>query len=70
MTKYLEGEFGEALPDVRAAIEQLVRSFPPKELATRAYSLYEKFRPAVPTGTRRWGAKADLDLEKLKALSP
>jgi hypothetical protein len=49
---------------------KLARSFPPKELATRAYTLYEKFRPAVPTGTRGWGAKGELDLEKLKALAP
>jgi hypothetical protein len=26
-------------------------------------------RPAVPTGTRGWGAKGDIDLEKLKALA-
>jgi hypothetical protein len=44
-------------------------SFPPKELATRAYSLYEEFRPAAPTGTRGWGARGDLGLGKLKALA-
>jgi hypothetical protein len=56
-------------PAVRTAMAKLARSFPPKELAARAYSLYEKFRPAVPTGTRGWGAKGELDLEKLKALA-
>jgi hypothetical protein len=70
VTRYLEGKFGDALPEVRTAMAKLARSFPPKELATRAYSLYEKFRPAVPTGTRGWGAKGDLDLEKLNALGP
>src|ERR1700675_3600442 len=69
VTRYLEGKFGEALPEVRTAMAKLTRSFPPKELATRAYSLYEKFRPAVPTGTRGWGAKGELDLKKLKALA-
>jgi hypothetical protein len=69
VTRYLEGKFGEALPEVRTAMGKLARSFPPKELAARAYNLYEKFRPAVPTGTRGWGAKGDLDLEKLKALA-
>jgi hypothetical protein len=68
VTRYLEGVFGDALPAVRAAMSTSARSFPPKEPATRAYSLYEEFRPAVPTGTRGWGA--DLDLEKLKGLAP
>ena len=69
VARYLEGKFGGALPAVRAAMAKLAGSFPPKELAARAYSLYEKFRPAVPTGTRGWGAKGELDLEKLKALA-
>ena len=56
-------------PAGRTAMAKLVRSFPPKELTTRAYSLYEMFRPAVPTGTRGWGAKGELDLEKLGALA-
>jgi len=69
VTRYLEGKFEDALPDVRAAMNQLARSRPPKELAANAYALYEKFRPAVPAGTRGWGAKGELDLEKLKALA-
>lgn len=67
--RYLEGKFGEALPDVRAAMEQLARSRPPKKLGADAYALYESFRPSVPAGTRGWGAKGELDLEKLKALA-
>jgi hypothetical protein len=70
VTRYLEGKFGDAFPVVRTAMAKLARSFPPKELAARAYGLYEKFRPAIPTGTRGWGAKGALDLEKLKALAP
>ena len=70
VARYLEGKFGGALPEVRTAMMKLARSTPPKELAARAYSLYEKFRPAVPTGTRGWGAKGELDLERLKALAP
>lgn len=31
VARYLEGKFGEALPDVRAAMEQLARSRPPKK---------------------------------------
>jgi hypothetical protein len=69
VARYLEGKFGEVLPDVRAAMNQLARSRPPKKLAAEAYALYEKFRPAVPAGTRGWGAKGELDLERLKALA-
>jgi hypothetical protein len=68
VTRYLEGKFGAALPDVRAAMNQLAQSRPPKKLAADAYALYEKFRPAIPTGTRGWGAKGELDLVRLKAL--
>jgi hypothetical protein len=69
VTRYLEGKFGGALPEVRTVMGKLARLFPPRDLAARAYSLYEKFRPAVPTGIRGWGAKGELDLEKLKALA-
>jgi hypothetical protein len=69
VARYLEGKFGGALPQVRTAMAKLARSFLPKELATRAYSLYETFRPPVPTRTRGWGAKGELDLEKLGALA-
>jgi hypothetical protein len=30
---------------------------PPRDLAKRAYSLYEEFRPEVPAGVDGWGAK-------------
>ena len=69
VTRYLEGKFGEALPDVRAAMTRLARSLPPKDLAARAYALYEKFRPAIPPGARGWGAKGDLDLARLEELT-
>ena len=69
VARYLEGKFGEVLPDVRAAMNQLARSRPPKKLAAEAYALYEKFRPAVPAGTRGGGAKGELDLARLKALA-
>ena len=69
VTRYLEGKFGEALADVRAAMEQLARSLPPKDLAAQAYGLYEKFRPGVPTGAKGWGAKGAFDLAQLKALA-
>lgn len=64
--RYLEGKFGEALPAVDAAMRALARSLPVKALADRAYELYEVFRPAVPAGTRGWGAAGVLDLARIR----
>lgn len=66
--RYLEGKFGEALPQVRKAFEELADSYSPDELNTKAYPLYEQFRPEIPEGTRGWGAKGDLDLGKVRGL--
>jgi hypothetical protein len=55
--RYLESKFGEDLSATRSAMEQLAKSYPPKELAERSYSLYERFRPAIPSGVKGWGAK-------------
>jgi hypothetical protein len=63
--RYLEGKFGEALAEVRAAMERLAGSLPPPELARRAFRLYEQFRPAVPSGEAGWGKAGVLDLAKL-----
>ncbi len=63
---YLKGKFGEALPEVQKAMEELARSMPPRQLAARAYSLYEDFRPEIPEGTKGWGAKGELDLDRIR----
>ncbi len=47
----------------------LAKSRTPAKLAGEAYSLYEKFRPAVPAGTRGWGAKGTLELEAIRKLA-
>ncbi len=60
--RYLAGKFGEDLDRVQQAMAKLARAFKPKELAEKAFSLYERFRPAIPEGVRGWGAKGDLDL--------
>jgi hypothetical protein len=65
--RYLEGKFGDAQQQVEATMLGLARSLPPDELAARAYALYEAFRPAVPAGTRGWGAAGVLDLERIRA---
>jgi hypothetical protein len=66
--RYLVSKFKEALPDVKAAMDTLAASLSPSDLATRAYELYERFRPVVPGGVRGWGAAGELDLDKLRSL--
>ena len=67
--RYLGQKFGEALSDVIKAMESLAKSFPPRELAARAFSLYERFRPSIPEGVRGWGAKGSLDLASIRSLA-
>jgi hypothetical protein len=66
---YLLKKFGDDLGDAREAMEKLARSFTPKQLEIKAYSLYEKFRPKIPEGTKGWGAKGELDLEYIRSLA-
>jgi hypothetical protein len=65
--RYLESKFGESLAAVEQAMDQLARSLPADELARRAYSLYEVFRPQVPAGVGGWGAAGTLDLERIRS---
>jgi hypothetical protein len=67
--RYLAGKFGDDLKAVRSAMEKLARAYRPKELAGRAFSLYEAFRPTIPEGERGWGAKGDLDLGLIERLA-
>ena len=67
--RYLASKFGDALKDVRAAMQALARSCTPVKLGVEAYQLYEQFRPSVPPGTRGWGAKGTLDLEAIRRLA-
>jgi hypothetical protein len=66
--RYLEKKFGPDLDNVRAAMEELAKSFEPKELERKAYLLYEKFRPEVPEGTRGWGVAGELNLDLIRSL--
>jgi len=67
--KYLKQKFGEDLVEARAAMEKLAKAYTPKQLESEAYSLYEKFRPKIPEGTKGWGAKGDLDLDYIRSLA-
>lgn len=59
---YLEDKFGDDLRAVRVAMTKLAKGYTPAELAEQAYTLYERFRPAIPAGKTGWGAKGTLDL--------
>jgi hypothetical protein len=61
--KYLESKFSEALEDVSKAMLELAKSLPPAQLAEKAYTLYEKFRPEIPPGKKGRGASGKLDLD-------
>ena len=66
---YLEQKFGDRLAEVRLALEQLAGHYSPQQLETRAYDLYEKFRPEIPEGKKGWGAKGELDLDHVRSLA-
>ena len=65
---YLESKFGECLPIVRAAMEELARSQKPDVLEARAFALYAQFRPQIPDGVKGWGAKGRLDCATIHSL--
>jgi hypothetical protein len=67
--RYFRAKFGDALSEVRGAMERLAASFEPGDLARRGFHLYEKFRPEVPAGVKGWGAAGELDLTKFEGLA-
>jgi hypothetical protein len=66
--RYLESKFGTELEAVTKAMKALAGSFKPAELASMAFSLYERFRPEIPAGVRGWGAAGELDLKRVESL--
>src|ERR1700732_3303799 len=67
--RYLESKFGESLDTARAAMRDLAKAFRPEQLSQNAFSLYEKFRPAIPEGVTGWGAKGRLYIERVRSLA-
>ena len=65
---YLEQKFKDDLDDARSAMEKLAKSYTPKQLESKAYDLYEEFRPEIPEGKKGWGAKGELDLDYIRSL--
>jgi len=66
--RYLRSKFGDSLDRIREAMQTLARSFTAQELAQTAFGLYEQFRPEIPEGVAGWGAKGELDLERVRSL--
>ena len=67
--RYLEQKFGDDLQPVQDAMEHLAKALSTDDLADRAYSLYEQFRPSIPPGKKGWGAKGELDLTLIRSLA-
>jgi hypothetical protein len=67
--RYLQGKFGDDFGPAKKAMQKLARSFQPKELAERAFGLYEGFRPSIPEGVKGWGAQGTLDLGVIEGLA-
>jgi hypothetical protein len=65
--RYLDEKFG-TLPEVHQAMMGLAKAKKPAALAREAYDLYEQFRPAVPTGTKGWGAAGTLHFDAIRKL--
>lgn len=67
--RYLESKFGESLATARAAMRDLAKVFPREQLENNAFTLYERFRPAIPEGVTGWGAKGSLDVGRIRSLA-
>lgn len=63
---YVTRAFGRHLPAVMAAMEELASRYDPQELNRVGFRLYEGFRPEVPKDVTGWGAKGELDLDKVR----
>ncbi len=66
---YLKQKFGEDFDEARAVMQKLAKAYTPKQLESKAYDLYEKFRPEIPEGKKGWGAKGELDLDYIRSLA-
>jgi hypothetical protein len=67
--QYLEMRFGESLGTALAAMRDLAKAFQPEQLSKNAFSLYEKFRPAIPEGVTGWGVKGNLEIDRIRSLA-
>ena len=66
VARYLTKAFGEHLERVKDAMVELAARHEPHEVNRIGFRLYEAFRPDVPPGAEGWGAKAMLDIQKIR----
>src|ERR1700680_494213 len=67
--RYLESKFAAWLATARSAMHDLAKAFRPEQLMKNAFSLYEEFRPAIPEGVKGWGAKGNLDIDRIRSMA-
>ena len=67
--RYLKSKFGDSLGTARSAMRDLAKAIPQEQLLKSGFSLYEKFRPAIPVGVKGWGAKGNLDIDRIRSLA-
>ncbi|HXE18656.1 MAG TPA: hypothetical protein VN629_03525 [Castellaniella sp.] len=65
--RYLAKAFGNQLDAVREAMEELAARYEPAELNRIGFRLYERFRPEIPAGNAGWGARGELETDKIRA---
>lgn len=63
---YLARAFGDRLPEARAAMTALADRLAPADLNRVGQRLYEAFRPEMPAGAGGGGARAVLDLDRIR----
>ena len=67
--RYLAQKFGASLNEVTDAMRELAAAYTPRQLGSRAYVLYERFRPEIPAGARGWGARGALDVDLIRRMA-
>jgi len=69
IVKYLAAKFGDRLDDAWRAMAELAAAHERVDLVRRGFRLYEAFGPGVPAGESGWGAKGELDLDSVRAMT-
>ena len=65
--RYLAKAFSDRLDEMREAMEELASRYEPAELNRIGFRLYERFRPEIPVDNAGWGARGELDIDKVLA---
>jgi len=50
-------------------MRDLTKAVGREELLKNTFSFYEKLRPAIPEGVTGWGAKGNLDIDRIRSLA-